>query len=59
MNPALLAILLQQFALPEIMGWLASRNGKPLTDADIIQKLAADSQIGVQIGEAYLAAHPK
>lgn len=59
MNPNLLAILLSQVAVPELTRWLASRNGAPLTDADVIQKLATDTALGEQIGTAWLAAHPR
>lgn len=59
MNPMLLAILIQQVAIPELTAWLASRNGASLTDADVIAKLAKDTQLGEQIGTAWLAAHPR
>lgn len=58
MNPALLAILIQQIAVPELAAWLQSRNGQPITDADIIKKLATDTALGEQIGQAWLDAHP-
>lgn len=59
MNPALLAVLIQQVAVPELVRWLASRGAAPLTDADVIQKLATDTALGEQIGKAWLAANPK
>lgn len=58
MNPNLLALLIDQVAIPELTRWLASRNGASLTDADVIQKLATDTALGEQIGKAWLAANP-
>ena len=60
MNPALLAVLINQIAIPELTAWLRSRHasGAPLTDADVLQKLITDTNIGEQIGEQWLAAHP-
>jgi len=56
LNPALIAALVQQVALPELMAWLASRKGTTLTDADIIAKLGVDEAAGIAQGEAFLAA---
>lgn len=60
MNPALLAALINQIAIPELTTWLRTRHaaGQTLTDADILQKLSTDTNLGEQIGEAWLAAHP-
>ena len=60
MNPALLIALIEQVAVPELKAWLAARSaaGQTVTDADIIAKLAADTNLGEQIGKAWLAAHP-
>ncbi len=58
MNPVLLAALINNFALPELTRWLASRHGAPLTDADIITKLGVDAAEGIRIGETWLASHP-
>lgn len=60
MNPALLAVLINQIGIPELTNWLRSRHaaGATLTDADVIQKLITDTNIGEQIGEQWLAAHP-
>ncbi len=60
MNPALLAVLINEIALPELTNWLRSRHaaGATLTDADILQKLITDTQLGIQIGEQWLASHP-
>lgn len=60
MNPALLIALIEQVAVPELKTWLASRSatGQTVTDADIIAKLAADTDLGEQIGKAWLDAHP-
>lgn len=60
MNPALLAALINQIAIPELTRWLRERHatGATLTDADMIQKLVTDTNLGEQIGLAWLAAHP-
>ena len=60
MNPALLLALVNEIALPELTAWLRSRHaaGQTVTDADVIQKLVTDTNIGEQIGLAWLAAHP-
>ena len=60
MNPLLLAALIEQVAIPELTAWLRAKHasGTPVTDADIIQKLATDTNIGEQIGLAWLATHP-
>ena len=58
MNPLLLAALINQVAIPELTAWLANRGKAPLTDADVIEKLASDTNLGETIGEAWLAAHP-
>ena len=59
MSPALIAALIHELALPEILDWLRSRNGEQITDADIIEKLQLDTASGIAIGEAWLAAHPR
>lgn len=61
MNPALIAALIHNIALPEILAWLRSRkdSGQIITDADIIAKLQLDADEGIAVGEAWLAAHPK
>jgi hypothetical protein len=60
MNPALLAALINQIAIPEITAWLRARHaaGQSLTDADVLQKLITDTDLGIRIGEQWLAAHP-
>jgi hypothetical protein len=60
MNPILLAALINQVAVPELTAWLRSRHaaGQGLTDADVLQKLLTDTNLGEQIGEAWLASHP-
>ena len=58
MTPALLAALINQVAIPEITAWLSGLN-KQVTDADVIAKLATDTQTGEQVFEAWLAAHPQ
>lgn len=61
MSPALLAALLTQVAIPELVMWLRSLHDqqRPLTDAEVFAKLAADTERGKAIGEAWLAAHPE
>jgi len=60
MNPALLIALIEQIAIPELRAWLVARSsaGQTVTDADVIAKLASDTDLGAQIGKAWLAAHP-
>lgn len=60
MNPLLLASLIQDVAIPELLRWLKDRHasGQPLTDADVIAKLLSDTDLGIKIGEQWLAAHP-
>lgn len=58
MNPALIAALIHQVALPEILAWLKSRQGTTITDADILAKLEKDTAEGIAIGEKWLASHP-
>jgi hypothetical protein len=60
MNPALLLALINEIALPELSAWLRARHaaGQSVTDADVIQKLVTDTNIGEQIGKDWLASHP-
>ena len=60
MNPALIIALIEQIAVPELKAWLAARAaaGQTVTDADVIAKLASDTDLGKAIGEAWLAQHP-
>ena len=58
MNPALLAALITQLGIPELIAWLKSRNGAPVTDADIIAKLGVDEAAGIAAGQAFLDANP-
>ena len=60
MSPALLAVLINEIALPELTTWLRTLHaaGTPLTDAVILQKLITDTNVGDEVGEAWLAAHP-
>ncbi len=57
MNPSLIAALITQVALPELAEWLHSRNGEPLTDEDVLAKLATDTQSGIEVFQAYKDAH--
>lgn len=61
MNPLLLAALIEKVALPELLNWLRARHatGQSLDDAAILQKLITDTNIGIEIGQAWLAAHPE
>jgi len=56
----LLAALINQVAVPELTRWLASLHAAstPLTDADVLAKLASDTNLGETVGLAWLAAHP-
>lgn len=60
MSALLFAALINQVAVPELTRWLQGlhASGTPLTDAVIIQKLASDTNLGEQIGLAWLASHP-
>ncbi len=60
MNPALLAVLINEVGIPELTNWLRSLHGqgKAVTDADILQRLITDTNLGIQVGENWLAAHP-
>jgi hypothetical protein len=60
MNAALLIALIQSIAIPELTAWLRSRHDAgqtTLTDADVLAKLAADTDLITQIGERWLADH--
>lgn len=60
MSPSLLAVLINEIAVPELTAWLRARHdaNQPLTDADVLQKLLSDTTIGEKIGTDWLAAHP-
>ncbi len=60
MDPLLIAALIQQFAIPELLAWLKSRKdaGQTITDADIIAKLGADADQIIADADAWLASHP-
>ena len=60
MTAGLLAALINEIAIPELTAWLRGlhANGTPITDEVIIAKLVADTDLGVQIGTTWLAAHP-
>lgn len=60
MTPALLAALIQQVAIPELLSWLKSRQAAnaPIDDAAILEKLQMDADAGIAAGNAWLAAHP-
>lgn len=61
MNPALLAALLQQIIIPEVVAVIRAHHnatGQLPTDAEVLAALGADADKGIAIGEAWLAAHP-
>ncbi len=60
MNPALIAALIQEVAIPELMAWLKSKQaaGEPIDDAAILAKLNMDADAVIAKGNAWLAAHP-
>ncbi len=60
MNPALLAALINEIAIPELTAWLRGlhASGEVVTEELIIKKLMDDANFGIQIGNAWLAAHP-
>lgn len=60
MNASWLAALINNVALPELTEWLRAKHasGQPLTDADVLQKLQTDTQLGITTGEQWLATHP-
>lgn len=60
LSAALLAALINEVAVPELTAWLRARHaaGQGITDADILQKLISDTDMGVKIGEEWLASHP-
>lgn len=61
MNAAILAALISQIGVPELLRWLASLHaeGKVVTEADALAKLGMDVDEGNAAGEAFLAAHPQ
>lgn len=60
MSPMLLAALINQIAIPELMRWLAEmhQNGQTLDDAAMLAKLEADAKAGITKGEQWLREHP-
>ena len=61
MNAALLLALITQIGIPELQAWLRSRHEAgqtTLTDADVLAKLATDTDAIEALGKAWLAAHP-
>lgn len=60
MNPVLLAALIQQIAIPELMAWLKAKHAanEPIDDAAIFAKLNQDADAVIADGTAWLAAHP-
>lgn len=60
MNPAILAALISQFGIPELLRWLAElrASNRVVTEAEALQKLQMDVQAGNAAGEAFLASHP-
>lgn len=60
MNPELIAALIQQVAIPEILAWLKRLrdNGETLDDAAILAKLNMDADAVIARGRAWLDTHP-
>lgn len=60
MSPALLAALITQFGVPELIRWLADirAENRVVTEADALAKLGMDVDAGNAAGEAFLNAHP-
>lgn len=60
MNPLLIAALIQQVAIPELVNWLKSRSaaGQQIDDAAILARLQMDVAQGNAIGQAWLDSHP-
>lgn len=60
MSPAILAALITQIGIPELMRWLAQlhADGKVVTEAEALAKLDMDVEQGNATGAAFLAAHP-
>jgi hypothetical protein len=60
MSAGLLAVLINEIAVPELTIWLRSlhTSGTPLTDAMILQKLLTDTTVGSQLFDSWLASHP-
>lgn len=57
MDPVLLAALIRQFAIPEIIDWLQRRkaNGQTIDDAAAREKLGVDADEGIAFSERWLA----
>lgn len=61
MSPAIIAALITQLGVPEVMRWLAERQAAGqtvVTEADALVKLGVDVDAGNEMGRAFLAAHP-
>lgn len=61
MNPAIIAALLQQVVIPEILAVIRAHHnatGNLPTDAEVQAALSTDTAAGIAIGQAWLAAHP-
>lgn len=60
MSPAILAALISQFGVPELLRWLAEirSQNRVVTEADALAKLGMDVESGNAAGEAFLASHP-
>ena len=50
--------LLQKLGGASVIGPILVGLSKPVTDAEVLQKLLTDTNLGEQIGDAWLAAHP-
>ena len=61
MSPELLAALIKNIAIPELVAWLAAlrSEGKVVTEEEALAKLEMDAEEGNAIGQAFLDSHPK
>lgn len=59
MSPTLLAALINQFAVPEILRWLAQLHseGRVVSEEEALAKLQMDADVGNAAGAAFLRSH--
>jgi hypothetical protein len=61
MSPAILAALISQIGVPELIRWLSSlrAENRMVTEAEALSKLKLDVDQGNTLGESFLETHPK
>jgi hypothetical protein len=61
MDPVLLAALIRQFALPELIDWIKAKHaaGQVITNQVAREKLGVDADAGIAVSKAWLEANPK